>query len=258
MSIRPDTLTPVHDPAAARALTLTYGLTTYALFLATFLYMIGFVGGFGVPRSIDDAPFATDVATGLLINGALLGLFAIQHTIMARPAFKRWWTRFVPVALERSTFVLITCAILVLLVSQWRAFPGVVWQATGGLAVAIGAVSALGWGIVLFSTFLIDHFDLFGVKQTVAYATGRQVAPPVFRERALYRHCRHPLMLGFLIAFWAAPTMTWGHLLFASMITVYILGALFIEEATLVELHGEAYEDYRRRVPKLIPRLRAR
>jgi protein-S-isoprenylcysteine O-methyltransferase Ste14 len=240
--------------APARALVLTYGLVTYAGFLAIFLYIIGFLGGFGVPRTINEGPFGEGLS-GFAVNAALLGLFAVQHTIMARPAFKRWWTRFVPEAVERTTFVSVTCAILGVLVWQWRAYPSVVWETQGLVANAILAVSAIGWGIVLLSTFLIDHFHLFGVKQVVACAKGQPPLAPIFVERSLYRVVRHPLMLGFLIAFWAAPVMTVGHLFFAVMCTGYVLIALYIEEATLIELHGEDYEAYRKRVPKLFPRL---
>lgn len=240
--------------AAARALTAAIGLTVYAVFLATFLYLIGFVGGAGVPKTIDDGEVGP-VATALAVNLGFLSLFAIQHTIMARPAFKRWWTGFVPAALERTIFVAATLAILIGMVIFWRPLPGTVWQVDGIAAVAIHAVFWLGWGIVLLSTFLIDHFELFGVKQVLARATGRPLVTPRFREWSLYRYVRHPLMLGFLLAFWATPHMTWGHLLFAGVTTGYILVALVLEEKTLVELHGAAYEDYRRRVPKLVPRL---
>ena len=211
--------------------------------------------GVGVPKDINDG-VAGSGAAGAAWNVLILGVFGIQHTIMARPAFKRWWTRICPPAIERSTFVLATVAILTWLVVAWRPFPGVVWQLEGAAALAITALAVVGWVIVLLSTFLIDHFELFGLKQTVAYALGRPLEPAKFVERSLYKWVRHPLMLGFLIAFWAAPTMTWGHLLFAGVVTAYVLAALAIEEATLVELHGAAYEDYRRRVPKLFPRLR--
>jgi len=240
--------------AAARALSLTFGLSIYAIFFATFLYLIGFVGGAVVPKTIDDGQ-ATSVAAAIATNVGFLALFAIQHTIMARPAFKRWSTRFVPQAIERSLFVAATVAILIGMVVEWQPLPGTVWQVEGLAAVALHGVFFLGWGIVLLSTFLIDHFELFGVKQTLAYAMGREPVAPRFRERLFYRWVRHPLMLGFLLAFWATPHMTFGHLLFAATTTGYILIALVIEEKTLVELHGEAYEDYRRRVPKLLPRL---
>jgi protein-S-isoprenylcysteine O-methyltransferase Ste14 len=223
----------IHDQAAAgglaRTLTLAYGLTTYALFFGTFLYLIGFIGGFGVPKTLDSG-VPGPIGLALAVNLGLLALFAIQHTIMARPAFKRWWTTLIPEQVERSTFVLVTSLLLCLMAWQWRPIAGVVWQVEGAAASAIHAISAVGWVIVLASTFIIDHFDLFG--------------------------CRHPLMLGFLIAFWATPAMSASHLLFAGVCTAYILVAIKIEERTLIQLHGSAYEDYRRRVPALIPRPR--
>ena len=189
-----------------------------------------------------------------MLNVLLLALFAIQHTVMARPAFKRWWTRFVPLHVERSTYVLLTSLLLALMAWQWRSMPAVIWKVDmAALAGLLVAISLAGWGIVLISTFLIDHFELFGLRQTVMYALGRPYEPPVFRERAFYRWVRHPLMLGFLIAFWSTPVMTSGHLLFAVVITAYVLIALQIEERTLIHLHGKTYEDYRRRVPMLLP-----
>ncbi len=235
-----------------RTVMLAYGITAYTIFFGTFLYLIGFVGSGIVPKTIDSGTPGAP-ATAVAINTLLLALFVIQHTIMARIAFKRWWIRIIPEPAERSTFVLATSLLLILLVWQWRPLPEIVWQAEGALRLALYAISGLGWGIVLLSTVLIDHFDLFGVKQTFFHATGRSYAGPEFREVLLYKVCRHPLMLGFLIAFWATPTMTVGHLVFASLSTLYILVALQIEERTLIELHGEAYEDYRRRVRMLLP-----
>jgi len=244
-------------PLASRALALAYGLFAYAAFLATFLYLIGFVAGFGVPKTIDDgAPDAA--ATGIAVNLALIALFGIQHSVMARPAFKRLWTRIVPLPAERSTFVVVSCACLALLFWQWRPLPEVVWQVHRPVAAVLFGLAALGWLTALIATWLIDHFDLFGLRQTLRFATGKVYRPPVFRERLLYRIVRHPLMLGFLIAFWAAPVMSRGHLLFAGAMTGYILLALVVEERTLVDLHGDAYREYRRRVPKLIPALRRR
>ncbi len=243
-----------HDSRLGRFLILTYGLVTYGFFLVLFLYLIGFVGGFGVPKSIDSGPPGAGWRTALF-NILPLGLFAIQHTIMARPAFKQWLTRYIPSAAERPTFVALTCVILATMVWNWQALPGVVWNVRGALGLSLFGVSLLGWGIVLISTFLIDHFELFGVKQVIAHASGRPVPVPEFRERLFYRYVRHPLMSGFLIAFWFTPMMSVGHLLFAVVCTGYILIALRIEEKTLLELHGEAYEDYRQRVPMLFPRL---
>ena len=244
------------DHALIRALTLTYGVVAYCLFLATFLYTIAWTGGALLPTTIDDG-VAGSGARGAVVNILLLGLFGLQHTVMARPAFKQWWTSFVPEQIERSTFVLTTCAILALLFWQWRSFPTEVWRFEGAAAIALHVLFFVGFGIVLISTFLIDHFHLFGVKQTLMYARGHKTPEPVFLERLFYRYVRHPLMLGFMIAFWAAPVMTMGHLLFATVTTAYILLALAIEEQTLRELHGKAYEDYCRRVPKLIPRFRS-
>lgn len=240
--------------AAVRVVVLTTSLTIYAVFFGTFLYLIGFVGGAVVPKAIDDGPLR-ETSAAILVNVGFLALFAVQHTIMARPAFKRWWVQIIPASLERSIFVGVASAILIAMVIFWRPIPGTVWHAEGVAALAIHGLFAIGWATVLLSTFLIDHFELFGLKQAFAFAMGRDSAPPQFQERLLYRYTRHPLMLGFLIAFWATPHMTWGHLLFASVTTAYILVALVIEERTLVALHGSAYEEYRRRVPKLIPRL---
>jgi len=246
--------TAPHAAVFGRILALTYGLTVYGSFLALFLYLIGFVGGFGVPKTIDSGPAGVGWQA-ILFNVLPLALFALQHTIMARPAFKQWWTQFVPEAVERATFVAFTVAILTLVVIMWQPLPTVIWQVGGAASLLLSGISMLGWAIVLISTFLIDHFELFGVKQVIAYAMGRPTPRPEFRERLFYRHVRHPLMTGFLIAFWFTPTMTVGHLLFAAVCTGYILIGLAIEEKTLIELHGDAYEDYRRRVPKLFPRL---
>jgi protein-S-isoprenylcysteine O-methyltransferase Ste14 len=242
---------------ASRVLALAYGLLAYAGFLATFLYLIGFVAGFGVPKTIDGGP-PDAAATGIAVNLALIALFGIQHSVMARPAFKRLWTRIVPLPAERSTFVVVTCGCLALLFWQWRPLPEFVWQVHGPVAGVLFGLATLGWMTALVSTWLIDHFDLFGLRQTFRFAMGQAYRPPVFRERFLYRMVRHPLMLGFLIAFWAAPSMSQGRLLFAAAMTGYILLALVVEERTLVDLHGDAYLDYRRRVPKLLPGLRRR
>jgi protein-S-isoprenylcysteine O-methyltransferase Ste14 len=239
---------------AARALTLLYGVATYAFFFGTFLYLIGFVGNWIVPKSIDSGTPTGSNADAITTNVLLLGLFAVQHTIMARPGFKAWWTRYVPWHVERSTFVLLGTAILALMAWQWRPMPAVVWRVDQPLLAAIlSGVSLAGWGIVLVSTFLIDHFELFGLRQTVLYAMERKIEGPEFKERLFYRFVRHPLMLGFLIAFWATPVMTQGHLLFAVVTTAYILVAIQIEERTLVYLHGDRYRDYQRRVPMLLP-----
>ena len=247
-----DTVTSAASTALSRTLSLAYGVLTYGLFLATFLYVLCFVMGWYVPITIDGGR-AASLTEALLVNGGFLALFAVQHTIMARRAFKRWWTRYVPVQIERTTFVLITCLILIGMVWQWRAMPSVVWQVEGAFAWALTGISLAGWGTVLLSTFLIDHFDLFGLRQVVRHFQGKPHEGPRFRERSLYKRVRHPLMLGFLVAFWATPVMTVGHLFFAAMCTGYILVGLQIEERTLVAEHGQNYRDYQRRVPMLIP-----
>jgi methanethiol S-methyltransferase len=244
--------------AAIRAAILLYGVAAYLFFLAVFVYTIGFVGGFVVPKHIENG-LLVDPLSAILVDVVLLALFAIQHSVMARPAFKRWWTQIIPPAAERSTFVLCASALLALIVWQWRPLPGVVWKVESPIGVAmLHGLYFLGWGIVLYATFLIDHFELFGLRQTIGHALGRPTEPAQFTERSLYRVVRHPLMLGFLIAFWAAPVMSPGRLLFAGVITAWVLVAIRIEEATLVAVHGELYEGYRRRVPALLPRFRSR
>jgi methanethiol S-methyltransferase len=240
--------------AVARALTLLYGVGTYLFFFGTFLYLIGFVGNWVVPKGIDGGPSAASTGAAVAIDLLLLGLFAVQHTIMARLAFKEVWTRWVPPHIERTTYVLLSTAILAVTAWQWRPLPEPVWRVESPLAVGVLTAASLGgWGIVLVSTFLTDHFELFGVRQTLSYALGISLEHPRFRERLLYRWVRHPLMLGFLIAFWATPTMSQGHLLFAAVTTVYVVFAIQIEERTLVQLHGEQYRSYQRRVPMLLP-----
>lgn len=241
-----------HHSAFGRVVILGYGVLTYGFFFVTFLYTIGFVGGFGVPKAIDDGAVGP-VGVAVLVNLSFLGLFAIQHTIMARPGFKTWFTKFVPASVERTTYVFLTSLILCGMVWQWRPLPDTVWQLSGAPAVALDALCWIGWGVVLLSTFLIDHFELFGLRQTWAASQNKPVEPVHFQERLLYKVVRHPLMLGFLIAFWSASTMSEGRLFFCVVTTAYVLLALVIEERTLVHLHGEVYEDYRRRVPLLIP-----
>ncbi|HWH81329.1 MAG TPA: isoprenylcysteine carboxylmethyltransferase family protein [Burkholderiaceae bacterium] len=236
-----------------------YGLIAYAIFLATFVYAAGFVGNVLVPKSIDiGVPFgAADEPLGVavLVNVLLLGLFAIQHSVMARPAFKRWWTRFVPASMERSTFVLLASAALILVFLQWRPLGGMVWDASGGFATAALTVGcAFGWSLVLASTFQIDHFELFGVKQVWRRLMGRAAPAPEFRTPLFYRHVRHPIYLGFLLAFWSTPAMTVGHLLFAVVTSAYILIGIWFEERDLVALFGQRYRDYRAQVGMLLPR----
>jgi protein-S-isoprenylcysteine O-methyltransferase Ste14 len=210
-----------------------------------------------VPKSIDAAP-ETSFGTALLINLGLLTLFAVQHSGMARPAFKRWWTRIVPRPLERSTYVLLSSLALIALFAFWQPMGGVVWHVEGELARAmILGVYFLGWGVVLLATFLINHFDLFGLRQAWLHFVGQEYTRLKLEEPLLYRYVRHPLYVGWLMVFWAAPTMTLAHLVFALVTTVYILVAIQWEERDLVNEHGRAYEEYRRRVPMLIPRFRS-
>jgi protein-S-isoprenylcysteine O-methyltransferase Ste14 len=238
----------------SRALALLYGLACYAVFLGTFLYAIGFVAGFGVPKHIDSGD-SGPVSMALLVDIVLLSLFAVQHSVMARPAFKRWWTRFVPPAVERSTFVLCSSLALVALFAWWRPLAMTIWRIDGpaGYWLLYG-ISACGWLLVLTGTFLISHFELFGLRQVWLHARSQVAAETPFVTRAYYRIVRHPLMLGFLIAFWATPVMSAGHLLFALMTTVYIVVAVkFLEERDLVATHGDTYRAYQRQVPMLLP-----
>lgn len=232
-----------------------FGVASYAIFLATFLYAIGFIGDFGVPRTID-GPLQGALAAAILIDLGLLGLFAVQHSVMARQGFKRWLTRFVPEPAERSTYVLASSVALLLLFWQWQPIGGVVWQLESDVARALAyGVYAIGWVTVLLCTFLINHFDLFGLRQSWLALVDRPYTPLRFGTPSLYRLVRHPLYVGWLLTFWATPTMTATHLLFALATTAYILMAIQLEERDLVRMHGESYVAYRRRVPMLIPRL---
>ena len=238
-----------------RYLAAVYGALCYSLFLVVFLYLIGFVGGLLVPRSVDHA-LTAPLGWAVLIDVALVTLFAAQHSVMARPAFKRWWTRIVPTPIERSTYVLVASLVLVLMFWQWRELPTVIWDVAWQPArLAVWTLFWLGWATVLASTFMIDHFELFGLKQVFAAWRARESVDTGFRATLLYRVVRHPLMLGFIVAFWAAPTMTAGRLLFAAVMTSYILLALQIEEHDLMAALGTQYAQYRRRVPMLIPGL---
>lgn len=237
-----------------RVLVLAYGVAGYALFLATLLYAVGFIGGFLTPTRLD-GPREGSFVAAVAIDVALLALFAVQHSGMARPAFKRWLTRFVPPAAERATYVVLSSAALLLLFAFWRPLGGVVWETTDAARVAVYAVYAAGWALVLVTTFLIDHFDLFGLRQVVLYARGEPYPAARFVTPGPYRVVRHPLYVGWITVFWAAPTMTAAHLLFSAGTTAYILVAIRWEERDLAAELPE-YEAYRRRVPMLIPRLR--
>jgi protein-S-isoprenylcysteine O-methyltransferase Ste14 len=240
----------------SRTLSFIYGLLCYCVFLLTFLYAIAFVGNFLVPRTIDSGPKAS-LPQALLVDLILLGLFAVQHTIMARPGFKRVWTKMVPVHIERSTYVLVASLLLLLLYWQWRPMPTVIWDTGSGAATTLlWALYGLGWFLVLISTFMVDHFDLFGLRQIWMHLRAEEYHHPKFKTNALYRYLRHPIMLGFIIAFWATPHMTRGHLLFAIATTLYILVGVQFEERDLMRFLGNEYKNYRQRVPMFIPFLK--
>lgn len=242
-----------------KTLFLVYGGICYLIFFGTFLYAIGFIGNLVVPRTIDSnrSGGSIDTSFAVLVNLILLGLFAVQHSVMARPGFKKHWTKLVPLPIERASYVLASSLVLILLFWQWRPMPGVIWEVDALVA------QRLLWGLyfagillVLYATFLIDHFDLFGLRQVVLYLRGREYENPQFKTPSLYRVIRHPLYLGWLITFWATPRMTAGHLLFAIVTTAYIFFAIVLEERDLEMFIGDDYRRYRKQTPMIIPFVR--
>ena len=240
-----------------RMISFLYGLFCYAIFFGTFVYAVGFLANSWVPKAIDSVSDAAgSAALAAVVNLMLLGLFAVQHSIMARPGFKAWWTRFVPVQVERSTYTLLSSLVLGLLFWQWRPMTSVVWEVESPiLSWTLRGLFFLGFLLVLYASFLINHFDLFGLRQVYLYLRGIEYTPLKFGTPSLYRFIRHPLYVGWFLAFWATPAMTQGHLLFASVASAYILAAIVLEERDLMRFLGEDYRRYRQRVPMFVPRL---
>jgi methanethiol S-methyltransferase len=239
--------------AMGRVLALVFGAVAYAVFLGAFLYAIGFVTGLIVPKTIDTGPMGP-VGAAIVIDVLLLTVFALQHSVMARAPFKRWWTQYVPAPIERSMYVLLASLALILVFWQWRPIGAIVWEASNPtLAMVLMGLSFVGWGLVILSTFLINHFELFGLHQVANNLAGKTMPAPRFRTPLFYKFVRHPIYMGFIIAFWAAPTMTVGHLLFAAVTTAYIFVGILLEERDLLDLFGDDYRSYRERVSMLVP-----
>jgi methanethiol S-methyltransferase len=243
----------VRANTAGRLIAFLYGVASYLIFFVTFLYAVGFVSGFVVPKAVDTGA-VVPAAEALIVNLVLMSLFAVQHSVMARRQFKQWWTQYVPTSVERSTYVLFASLALLVLFWQWRPMPTVVWQVGDPhVATAVTVLACVGWLIVLTSTFLINHFELFGLHQVANNLARRPMPAPRFVTPLFYGFVRHPIYLGFIIAFWAAPTMTVGHLLFAAVTTVYIVVGIQLEERDLIEMFGDEYRRYRGRVSMLVP-----
>lgn len=239
----------------SRTTVLAYTLACYAFFLGVFLYAIAFVGNLGVPTTVDAGGPTASVGVALAVNVTLLSAFAVQHSVMARPAFKRWWTRFVPQAAERATYVLASSAAFVALFAWWHPIDTVIWELPSGFASnAMTTLYFGGWVLLLYATTLIDHFDLFGVRQGVLHWKRETHSKSLFMTPALYRNVRHPLYVAWMVIFWATPSMTAGHLLLALMTTGYILVAIQLEEKDLIDEFGDSYREYREVTPMLIPR----
>lgn len=235
-----------------RVIVFLYGILSYVVFLGVFLYAVGFIGNFGVPKAIDSAP-QVPFLQALLINLGLLGLFAVQHSLMARKPFKRWLTRFIPAAAERSTYVMASNILMIALFALWQPMGGVIWHVTDPVgSTVLYAVYGMGWLVLLYATFLVDHFDLFGLRQIWNYLRGRPQSAPKFTQRQAYQWIRHPIYLGWLIIFWATPSMTLAHLVFALASTGYIFVGIWFEERDLLKAHPE-YAEYRRQVPMVLP-----
>jgi protein-S-isoprenylcysteine O-methyltransferase Ste14 len=239
-----------------RVFGMAFALVAYVIFFATFLYLVAFVGDFPlVPFTVDHGGTIVAPALAAAVNVSLIALFGVQHSGMARRAFKRWWLGIVPAPIERAIYVLASSLVLILMYTQWKPIPAILWSLSGTAAVAMWVLFALGWATVLLSTFLINHFELFGLQQAWLDLRGRKAADPEFRTPFLYRLVRHPLYLGFVLSFWAAPVMSVGRLVFAAGMTTFILVAIGFEEKDLIALFGKRYEEYRRKVGMLVPGL---